>query len=286
MNFKKSNVSYKAAKVFVAPFDPTDTVAQNIPARTITNENDNIDNVAAYLDTNYTFERMAWFKNVKISDTFENEVVDEVDDCDIWERKKTSEISTIFTWDWLTTLDFSVVKIILWVDFASKPWTPVVWQPYTLAANWWSQDKFYRLPFQHHDANGNIIKPTTYSATAWWVWITDWTDYRLEQNSYWEYGIVLYSTVATTDEVVLTYNYTPIDMEMFWFDFGNIIQPYMIVKLITCPDENGKTHTYYITKASLSWSLDVNFIAKWEVPLSSITLKWWNGWAKYVLKQK
>ena len=62
------------------------------------------------------------------------------------------------------------------------------------------------------------------------------------------------------------------DSDVGGFEFGDVIQPYMIVKVETCPDENGKVHNYYITKASLSGALDTNFISKGEVPLSSITL--------------
>jgi hypothetical protein len=83
---------------------------------------------------------------------------------------------------------------------------------------------------------------------------------------------VLYSTVAVTNEVIVTYNHTTITAEFGGFEFGTIVQPYMIVKVETCPDENGKVHYYYITKASLSGSLDTNFISKGEVPLSTITL--------------
>jgi hypothetical protein len=58
-SFSKTNVSYKAAKVFVTRFDPESTKAQNIPVRTLTNENDNVDSVIAYLEANYVFERAA-----------------------------------------------------------------------------------------------------------------------------------------------------------------------------------------------------------------------------------
>jgi hypothetical protein len=32
--------------------------------------------------------------------------------------------------------------------------------------------------------------------------------------------------------------------------------------------------------------LDTNFVATWEVPLSSITLRWGKGWYKLVKKQR
>jgi len=283
-NFSKTNVSYKAAKVYITLFDPESTKALNIPDRTLTTFNDNVSAVIAYLESNYVFDRMAWFKNVKISDAFENEITDEVDDCDIQERQKKAEISTTFSGDWLTTLDLWVLEILLGYGFSSQTGASITDDTFTLTANSRSQDKFYRLPYQHHDANGNIIKPTVFAATAGGTGITDGTDYRIEQNSYWEFGLVVYGTVATTNEVVLTYDHTTITADFWGFEFGDVIQPYMIVKIETCPDENGKVHYYYITKASLSGSLDTNFISKGEVPLSSITLVWGKGWNKYFQK--
>lgn len=270
--FSKTNVQYTAAKVFVAKFDPESTAALNIPARTITSENDNVSAVIAYLESNWTFERMAGFKNVQISDTFENEVTDEVDDCDIQERQKRAEIISQFTGDWLTTLDLSVLEILLGYGFSSETGAPVVGEVYTLTANSWEQDTWYRLPYQHHDAQGNIIAPATLAVTADAVGITVGTDYVIVDNGYGEFGIVIQNTQATTKEIVVTYDHTTITASFGGFEFGTIIQPYMILKIETCPDENGKIHFYYMTKVSLSGSLDTSFISQGEVPLSSITL--------------
>ena len=284
-NFTKSNVSYKAVKGYITAFDPTDVVAMNIPDRTITTENDNVDASIAYLESNYVFERMAWFKNAKISDAFENEVKDEVDDCDIGEWRKSSEISVTFAADRLTTLDLEARKILLWFDFNSEIWAPVVWDTYTLSADSRQQDKFYRLPYQHHDANGNIIKPVTYAVTAGGAPITDNTDYRIVKNSFWEFGIELYSTVATTNEIIVTYDHTTIDANYGGYKAASTTQPYIILKLETCPDEDWKVHYYYITKMALSGTLDINFVAKWEVPLSPITLKQGLWGDKYFKKE-
>jgi len=283
--FSKQNVSYKAAKVYVAPFDPESTKALNIPARALADDNDNTDAVIAYLESNYTFERMAGFKNVVISDAFEDEVVDEVDDCDIQEWQKKASIVTSFSGDWLTTLDLNVIEILLGFGFSAKPWTPQTGETYTLTASSWTHDKFYRLPYQHHDVNGNIIKPAVYAVTAGGAGITDETGYRIVQNSYGERGIVLYDTVTLTDEIVVTYDYTPIAASYGGFEFGDIVQPYMIVKIETCPDEDGRVHNYYLTKVSLSGSLDTSFISTGEVPLSSITLAGAKGGNKYFKKQ-
>ncbi len=283
--FSKSNVSYKAAKISVAAFDPESTKAINIPARTLSSENDNVSAVIAYLEANYVFDRMAGFKNVKITDSFENEVTDEVDDCDIQERQKKAEIVTSFAGDWLTTLDLGVLEILLGYGFSSQVGATVADDTYTLSANSRSQDKFYRLPYQNHDANGNIIKPTAIAATAGGSAIVEDTDFRVVQNSFGEYGLEVYSTVALTDEIVLTYTHLTVTADFGGFEFGDVIQPYMIVKVETCPDENGKIHFYYITKASLSGSLDTNFISKGEVPLSAITLTWGAGGNKYFRKE-
>ena len=285
-NFTKTNVSYKAAKVYVTKFEPESAVALAIPNRTTTLYNDNVDNVIAYLEANYVFNRMAGFKNVKISDIFENEVSDEVDDCDIQERQKKAEISTTFTGDRLTTLDLGILEILLGFGYSSKTGAIVNNDTYTLSANSRSQDKFYRLPYQHHDASGNIIKPDTYSVTAGGAGIVDGTGYRIEENAYGEFGIVLYSTVDTTNEVIVTYDHLTITADFAGFEFGDVVQPYFIVKIETCPDENGKVHYYYITKSSLSGALDTNFISKGEVPLSSITLKWGLGGNKYFRKER
>lgn len=283
--FSKNNVQYTAAKVFVAPFDPESTKALNIPARTITQENDNVDAVIAYLESNYTFERMAGFKNVQISDTFENEVIDEVDDCDIQEWQKKAEIISSFTGDWLTTLDLNVLEIILGYGFSSQTGASVTGETYTLTANSWAQETWYRLPYQHHDGNGNIIAPATLAVTANATPIVEGTDYVIVDNWYGEFGIVIQDTQATTQEIVVTYDHTTIDASFGGFEFGVIIQPYMILKIETCPDENGKVHYYYMTKVSLSGSLDTSFISTGEIPLSSITLAWGKGGNKYFKKE-
>ncbi len=284
--FTKTNVSYRAAKVSLAQFIPESDKALNIPARTVVLENDWTPAAIAYLEANYPFQIMAWFKNFKISDTFENEVTDEVDDCLVQERQKKADIRVIITGDWLTTLDLEITKILLWYDFFSDPWAEVIGEAYTLPANGFVHDKTYRLPYQNHDTNGKIIKPTTYSATAWGSTIVDGTDYEIIENSFGEYQLVIKSTVALIDEVVLTYNHIPVTADYGWYKADTVVQPYFVVKVETCPDEDGRIHFYYVTKCSLSWTLDTNFISKWEVPLSSITFNQWLWGDKYFKKQK
>jgi len=284
MLFTKNNVSYKAVKVRVAPYDPEDSVAQNMPARTITNENDNVNNVIGYIQSNYTFERMAGFKNAKLSEAFENEVIDEVDDCDIQEWKKTADMIPSFEGDWLTTLDLRALKILLGTDFASVPGVNVTDHNQARQSGAIADyNKNYRLDMQHHDASGNIIAPVT-ATTAGNITLvgsTDGTltvdtDWRIEDNGFGEFGLVVYSGGAITtlaQTFTLVYDYLPITAEYTGYDIGSTVQPYFIVEIETCPDENGKVDKFYIVKANMSGALDTSFIASGEVPLSSISLK-------------
>lgn len=277
MLFTKNNVSYKAALVSISAFDPEGALALGMPANSITTENDNIDNVIAYIQANRVFERMAGFKNAKLSESFENEVVDEVDDCDIGERQKTSDIIPSFEGDWLTTLDLSALKILLGFDFMSVPGVLVNNHVQTRTSGAWGYETNKRLEFQHHSAGGAIIAPVTVTSVTGTVdgALTVDVDYRIVDNGFGEFGIEFYAGVNITtlvQDIAIDYDYLPIAANYTGYTIGQVIQPYFIVEIITCPDENGKSDTYYIVKANLSWALDTNFVASGEVPLSSVTL--------------
>lgn len=288
-DFSKKNVQLTAAKVYIAAFDPESTVGQNMPNITIATPNDNVDGVIDYIEANYTFQRMAWFKNVVISDQFENDVENQVDDCDIWTWSKSSDIIPQMTWDWLTTLDLEAIKILLWFNVVWEAGTPVTWHTQEIASGW-SYGTVYRLGCQHHNSEGVIVAPETLSVS----WATDWaltagTDYNVVDNGFGEYGIALISgwnITTTSQKLTITYNYTPLAAEYTGYLIWQTIQPYTIVKIVGCPDEENMSDTWYIVKAALSGSLDTNFVATWEVPLSSITLRGWKWGYKLVKKTR
>lgn len=275
-NFTKKNVQLTAAKIYLAPFDPETSIAENIPAMTLVDENDNVDAVINYLEANYSFERMAAFKNVVISDALEDEVVDEVDDCDIWEWNKTAQVTPSITGDWLTTLDLSAIKILLWFNVISIPGTEVIWEEQVVSSWSWAYLKHIRLWAQNHDVNGNIIAPTTIVVEGSVDnELTVDVDYFIQDNGFGEFGVVIIDSANVTtlaQSITITYNYTPIAASQTGYSIGQTIQPYMIVKVVGCPDPDGLFDTWYIIKASLSGSLDTNFVSTGEVPLSSITL--------------
>lgn len=289
-DFSKKNVQLTAAKVYIAAFDPESTVGQNMPDITVSTANDNVDGVIDYIEANYVFQRMAWFKNVVISDQFENDVENEVDDCDIWTWSKSSDIIPQMTWDWLTTLDLEAIKILLWFNVVWEAGTEVTGHTQELASWGWSYGKVYRLGCQNHNASGVIVAPTTLSVS----WATDWaltvdTDYKIVDNGFGEYGIELISgwnITTTSQKLTITYNYTPLAAEYTGYLIGQTIQPYTIVKIVGCPDEDNLSDTWYIVKAALSGSLDTNFVATWEVPLSSITLRGWKWGYKLVKRTR
>ena len=102
-----------------------------------------------------------------------------------------------------------------------------------------------------------------------------------------EFGIVLYAGGAITtfaQTFTILYDYLPITAEYTAYDIGLTIQPYFIVEIETCPDENGKIEKYYIVKSNLSGALDTNFVGSGEVPLSGITLQGAKG--GILLKQR
>lgn len=289
-DFSKKNVQLTAAKVYIAAFDPESTVWKNMPNITLATPNDNVDGVIDYIESNYTFQRMAWFKNVVISDQFENDVENTVDDCDIWTWSKTSDIIPQMTWDWLTTLDLEAIKILLWFNVVWEAGTEVSDHVQELASWNWDYGVVYRLWCQNHDENGAIIAPTTLAvAGATDGTLTVDTDYRIVDNGFGEYGIELISgwnITTKSQKLTITYDYTPLAAEYTGYLIWQTIQPYTIVKIVGCPDEDNVSDTWYIVKAALSGSLDTNFVATWEVPLSSITLRWGKGWYKLVKKQR
>lgn len=285
-NFNKNNVSYTAAKVYISEFDPTSDIALGIPALTTSVANDNVDDVIAYIEANYSFERMAGFKNAKITESFDNEVIDEVDDCDIGEWQKTSELTPSFAGDWLTTLDLHALKILTGVEYFAKAGTLVTGFVQAIPEGTWAQGVFKRFGHQSY-SSGAIVSPAS-------IVLDDGngdplvldTDYIVVTNEFGEYGIIVLDTVDTDEDqdLELTYNYTPTAAEFAAYQIGQTIQPYMVVKIITCPDENAKSDTFYIVKANLSGALDTSFISSGEVPLSSITLQGAKG--GYMLKQR
>ncbi len=290
-DFSLKNVQLTAAKVYIAPFDPESTLATNMPKLTISSPNDNVDNVISYIDANYwnSFQRMAGFKNVVISDILENDVVNEVDDCDIGEWSKTTDLIPQFTGDWLTTLDLDAIKILLGFNVVAVPGTEVEDFEQVIAEGW-GYNNIYRLEHQNHDANGVIIAPTTLTVkgSVDGALVLD-TDYKVVDNGFGEFGIMLLAGGAITtlsQNIELEYHYTPIAAEYTGYLTGQTIQPFMIVKIVGCPDPDNNYDIWYIVKASLSGSLDTNFVATGEVPLSSITLRGGKGGFKLVKKQR
>lgn len=271
-NFSLKNIQLTASKVYISAFDPETAKASNMPPLTISTPNDNVDNVIAYIESNYQFTRMAWFKNVKITDLLENDISNEVDDCDIGEWSKTTDLIPQFTGDWLTTLDLEAINILLGLTTLHTPWTLVTGKTFTLDNGEWTAWVIYRLPQQHRNSNGQIIKPTTLTVTWSTSWLmTEGTDYDIVDNGFGEFGVLMATTSA--EDIEVEYNYLPIASEYSGYLTGQKLQPFLIVKIVWCPDEDGLYDTWYIVKASMQWSLDTSFIASWEVPLSSITLR-------------
>jgi len=51
----------------------------------------------------------------------ENDISNEVDDCDIGEWSKTTDLIPQFTGDWLTTLDLEAINILLGLTTLHTP---------------------------------------------------------------------------------------------------------------------------------------------------------------------
>lgn len=289
-DFSLKNVQLTAAKVFIAPYDPESLKATNMPAVTLVNPNDNVDNVIGYIESQYTFQRMAGFKNVSLSDILENDITNEVDDCDIGEWSKYSDIIPQFSGDWLTTLDLAALQILLGFNVVSDLGTPVAGATQVLAENTWTHGVAYRLEHQHHDGSGAIIEPSVIAISGSDDGaLTEGTHYDVVDNGFGEYAVVFKLSGGKpklAQDLTITYNYTPVAAEYTGYLIGQTIQPYMIVKVVGCPDAEGKYDTRYIVKASLSGSLDTNFIATGEVPLSAITLRGGKGGYKLVKRER
>lgn len=276
-DFSLKNVQLTAAKVYIAPYDPESSKASNMPKLTINQPNDNVDGVIAYIESNWTFQRMAWFKNINLSDILENDVVNEVDDCDIGEWSKFTDLIPQFTGDRLTTLDLDAISVLLWFNIVANQWALVTWFEQTIKEWGWTHWVFYRFMNQNHDVDGKIVVPENISISGSVDGaLADWTHYEVVDNGFGEYGVIfkLDNAVPTLNQdIEIKYDYTPIAAEYTGYLIGQTIQPYMIVKIVWCPDTEWNYDTRYIVKAALSGSLDTNFIATGEVPLSSITLR-------------
>ena len=223
----------------------------------------------------------------------ENDVTNEVDECDIGEWSKTTDTIPNVTADWLTTLDLNAVSILLGFAVVGSAGTPVAGHTQDFTAAGWEFETVYRLGYQHHDTDGSIIAPATLTMAAdpdgTPVALVLWTDYDVVDNGFGEFGLIFHVGTNLPDNADLlrvTYSYTPLAAEYTGYLIGQTIQPYMIVKLVGCPDTDGLYDTRYIVKASLSGSLDTNFISTGEVPLSSVTLTWGKGWYKLVKRTR
>ena len=246
------------------------TYSASIPTLTAwTNDN----TVASYIDANLTFQRLASVIDLNESiDTTANQITVDADECDTWTIYKSSRYVTSISATWFEWNNPSANAIMLGLTDLNVAGAPVAWASQVVASWAWSYNVPIRLANKHGAWLATINSVT--GGTNWALVVN--VDYIkvVDSEGYTTITIIDSATVTTQSQTItINYDYTPTATKYQSYIQNNKELPRLVVKLVTCPDENSKTDTYYYVDASLSSALVKNFIdpsRAWDLTWSEI----------------
>lgn len=262
----ESVINSVAWKLYIAPY-----VDWVLPALV---KGTNDATIATAIENWFTFTRLAWVQELQSSTNFDEwKTTIECDECDIGVLTEFSLLPSTVSWTWFTAWDPNAKEIMLWTTPLLVAWTPtaVTWEA---LGTWWT----VWTPIKLDNKNWDNTEVASIIIDADWTPLVLNTDYSVFVDSEWYTNI----TPLTAQAWVLDadYSYTPNATEYQTVEHWNNVIPTLIVKIVTCPDADWKTNTYYLVKSSPDWEFLTTFInpaRAWDLPGSpvSFTSKLW-----------
>lgn len=259
MAFSKKDVYMQAAKVYAVAFDPTSAAALAIPA--VSQTSPNHDTIVTYLEANWTFARAGYWRDVSIThDVSSEKKVLEVDDCDVGIFANITTMLPKLEWEWVTCDDLDTLGVFTGLSVLDVAATPVSVTGEVVSTN---VTKWQIHIIQNKNGDNTIVGSVVVDLVA--TPLTLNTDYTLHVDSTgsvtgtaWTSYIVFLD--AQTWAVNVDYDYTPNVGQYLGYDIDPLDIPFVILKIVSCPDSDGEYNTYYIVKASLDGEIKNTFV--------------------------
>lgn len=267
-----SNLLRVSGNVYISTnYDP-ETMVYNAPT------NANLATNMALIESQNTFEKIAYFQNFNVSHTKADDQTTVFDDCD-----KSSLVSARFVpgfnFDLFGVNNFDLMQLILNTRLLNVAGTLVSGAIQTIV-NPSGYLNFYPIANQNFD--GSAITVTSITGSVDGLLVVS-TDYNVVTNGLGVYGVEFISGGAITtltQTFTIVYNYTPAASENIGYRSQAISIPKVLFKFVSCEDsfddagvEKLKTNTVYITQAFLDSDYVENFtnLAQQELQSSSLT---------------
>jgi len=279
MSFSKKDVYMEAAKIYVSPFDPTAAIALAIPAVSQTAPNHNT--IVTYLEANYTFARAGYWRDVSIThDVSGQKKVLEVDDCDVGIFANITTLIPKLEGEWVTCDDLDTLGTFTGLAVLDVAATPVAVTNEAISTNAVIGQVYI---VANRMGAGTIVGSIVVKTAT--VEITLDTDYTTKVDTDGSITGVAGTTYITfltvqTGAVTIDYSYTPNVSQYLGYDIETSNIPFVIIKVVGCPDADGEYNTYYIVKASLDGEIKntfVNLSKADDVVGSSVSFMWDRG---------
>lgn len=253
-NYSKKNVNYLGGKLYIASYDPENN---SIPTLTTSNRN----TVISYIESNYSFQRVAAIRDVGISMSFsDNRITEEADDPDVGEFISIVMPTGVLSGTWLADGDLEAIATManLTVQNVAGSAVSTQTQP-TIASGNWSFNKPIRLGIKTANGQAATIDSLTAGTDGALVEGTDFF-VGVDSDGYTIITVIDSATVTTTAQTLVPVaSYTPSQTRLLAYNVQSQDIPYLIVKMESAPDSNGDTDLVYMIKANLTGELTKNF---------------------------
>lgn len=248
----KKHLADVPAKISVAPF------ASGIPVLT---PGTNDDVVHSYITANFTFTRVASVIDLTLSESISDNLIEvEADECDTGTILKKTRPTINVSATRYESLNPQAREILLGLTSLNVAGTPVAGQIDTKT----SGSRSFGTGFLLSNANGDGTAVTVNS-------VTGSVDGALALNVDYAIGLdgsgntvitILDSATVTTEaqDLTIDYDYTPNASVYQSIISEESDVPSLLVKIETCPDENGLVDTYYVVDSTLDGELATPFL--------------------------
>ena len=269
----EKNLPYLAWKLYVGVY------SSSIPAYTV---GTNDDAVAAYIDSNITFERMASVRWLQIARAFADNQVDiNADECDTGNLMSFTTPTATVSCDWLENLNLEAYEILTGNAILNVAGTPVTGATQTILSGTKAYNEFTAL--EHQNGNGAAVSVTSVTGGTDGLLVAD-TDYVVTEDANGIYGItIIDSTTVTTmaQDFAIVYDYTPSAAKYTGMKQVQTTLPKVVVKIVWCPDGDSENNTHYVVDAKFTGEFLTSFVdvvENGDVNPTSVEITTNKGW--------
>ncbi len=282
MAFQNKDMNLEGGDVYLATnYDfSTDTITD------VLEDWSNNNTVASEIEATYSFENVGYLQDISFYHSLEEEKSVKSDNCGKWEIYASATLTPRAEWTRLEVDNIDAIARMtgLTVQNVAGVLVPGATQTETNPSAYL---KFIPIANQNCDGSAVVINSVTGSIDGLLV---VGTDYNIVTNANNEYGIELVSGGAITtltQDFVINYDYTPCQSQYLGYEVKAREIPYMLIKVVSCPNANGERNTYYLKKAKMNaeiqqalTNLDRNDLAGASMSFTGVTGSTWieNKW--------